>query len=259
MPIIRPTATTAPVFFPEGEYVIVKYMDFTKFISLLSTQSLFFCRVDKLEDQFEGTLSEPTVHLIRQFFEPAEQDDVVQDQTSIDENINDVMKMQNKFKTTNCVNCWNIYENNESAALWKIYSDFSKGIMIKSSIRKLIAALETTEENIGLSEIQYIDHRKDQMGRIGNLMESFNYKYISYSYEKEIRLIYDVTRSHASEFDWSKEEIQEGLYLKTDINQLIDEIIISPHSPKWFLCLVQDICEKYKLEKNIKRSDLAPN
>jgi hypothetical protein len=30
-------------------------MDLAKFISLLQTESLFFCRFDKMEDKFEGT------------------------------------------------------------------------------------------------------------------------------------------------------------------------------------------------------------
>ena len=55
MPIIKPTKITAPVFYPKTDYAIVKYLDLTKYISLLQRQSLFFCRLDKLEDKFEGT------------------------------------------------------------------------------------------------------------------------------------------------------------------------------------------------------------
>jgi hypothetical protein len=51
MAIIR---DSAPVFFPKDNYTLSKYLDITKFISLLSTKSLFFCRLDKLEDQYEG-------------------------------------------------------------------------------------------------------------------------------------------------------------------------------------------------------------
>lgn len=131
--------------------------------------------------------------------------------------------------------------------------------MIKSSITKLITAFEKTEEDISLSEVQYIDHRNDQMRRSGNFMESFNYKYTAYKYEEEVRLIYDVTKSLTSEYDWSKEEIQEDLYIKADISELINELIISPHSPNWFFKLIQDVCEKYKLNKNVKRSDLTPD
>ncbi len=33
---------------------IWRYMDFTKFVSMLHSESLFFCRADKLSDPFEG-------------------------------------------------------------------------------------------------------------------------------------------------------------------------------------------------------------
>jgi hypothetical protein len=52
MPIIN---DSAPVIYPSSDYSIVKYLDITKFLSLIQRRSLFFCRLDKLEDQFEGT------------------------------------------------------------------------------------------------------------------------------------------------------------------------------------------------------------
>ena len=61
MPIEKPSNQTAPVFFPKENYKIVKYMDLAKFISLLHSKSLFFCRLDKLEDKFEG--SSPKLNL----------------------------------------------------------------------------------------------------------------------------------------------------------------------------------------------------
>ena len=42
---------------PCNNAVLWRYMDFTKFISLLDTSSLFFARADKLGDLFEGTYS----------------------------------------------------------------------------------------------------------------------------------------------------------------------------------------------------------
>jgi hypothetical protein len=54
MSIIIPDKNTAPVYFPQSNYKIAKYLDLTKFISLLEKKSLFFCRLDKLEDHFEG-------------------------------------------------------------------------------------------------------------------------------------------------------------------------------------------------------------
>jgi len=38
----------------DDESIIWRFMDFTKFVSLLETNSLFFCRLDKLGDPFGG-------------------------------------------------------------------------------------------------------------------------------------------------------------------------------------------------------------
>ena len=47
-----------PVFNPPpSDAVLWRYMDFTKFVSLLEKQALFFARADRLGDPFEGSFS----------------------------------------------------------------------------------------------------------------------------------------------------------------------------------------------------------
>ena len=53
MPIF-PENKSPRVFYPKSDYNIAKYLDLTKFISLIQRKSLFFCRLDMLEDKFEG-------------------------------------------------------------------------------------------------------------------------------------------------------------------------------------------------------------
>jgi len=42
---------------------IWRYMDFTKYVSLLDTGSLYFARSDKLEDPFEGSIARANLRL----------------------------------------------------------------------------------------------------------------------------------------------------------------------------------------------------
>ena len=51
--------------------------------------------------------------------------------------------------------------------------------------------------------------------------------------------------------------MEEGLYLKTNLDEMIEEIIISPYSPKWFYNLVKEISAKYGISKPINRSKLS--
>ena len=257
MPIIKPSNHTAPVFYPDSNYSIAKYLDITKYLSMLQKNSLFFCRLDKLEDQFEGTTSKANFndkvkllkHLsdIGYFNSPLTEDQIIN-------KVRGQYEVQKKFKSTFCVNCWNKYEK-ESAALWKIYSDFNKGIMIKSSISKLEKAFELVEIKIQLSEIHYLDHQKDKM-LDGNMNYPVIHKHEAYNFEDEVRLIHLIKQSYW-EMDWSKEEVEEGIYINTNLNELIEEVVIGPYSPKWFYELIQNISDKYKLNKPIKKSLLC--
>lgn len=59
MPIIK---DTAPLFYPDEKTQVSKYIDLTRFLSLLSKKALLFCRLDKLEDKFEGRTAKQNLH-----------------------------------------------------------------------------------------------------------------------------------------------------------------------------------------------------
>jgi hypothetical protein len=248
---------TAPVYFPNGNQIISKYIDVVKLLSLLSKNSLFFCRLDKLEDQFEGTVAKRNYeYRIGWYKETNYLMDKPLTNNEIVAQVEEMYEYDKKVKEVYCICCWNKADK-ESAALWKIYSDFGKGIMIKSSVNNLIAAFKETPEEIRISEVKYLDYNKDLM-KDGNTFFPLIHKQNAYDYEGEIRLIHSVDFPQIGKtFDWSKEEIQEGKLLCVDLNLLIDEIIIGPFSPKWMIDLIVDLTEKYGLKKPITKSKLS--
>ena len=54
---------------PDSKSTIWRYVDLSKLISFISTQSLFFARADKFEDPFEGALPYPNVEKRRRDLE----------------------------------------------------------------------------------------------------------------------------------------------------------------------------------------------
>ena len=127
---------SAPVKYPSEDAFLVKYLDLTKFISLLQKESLFFCRLDKLEDKFEGTTAkrnfENRVLVERRMrkvmrtmssYAMVEKTDP-NNEESIQQSVQEQYEFENNLKSITCVNCWN-YGDVESAALWKIYSDIT--------------------------------------------------------------------------------------------------------------------------------------
>jgi len=165
------------------------------------------------------------------------------------------LECEKNFKSLTCVNCWN-KSNSESTTLWNLYSDINKGIMIKSTISKLIKSLELTKEEINLSEIKYLDYRRQLMSD-NNIMFSFIHKQASYRIEDEVRLIYQIEPETGIEYDWAKDEVEKGLFIKTNLDKLIEEIIISPNAESEFFDLVQDTLKNNGLKKTINRSQLS--
>lgn len=260
MPIIKPDRHTAPVYYPSNNYQVVKYMDLTKFISLLQRQSLFFCRMDYLEDHFEGSVPQANfVHRSR-FIEDAHEfmhkgnKDLSTEE--LQKQVTELYEANGKMKSVTCISCWNI-ANEESAALWKIYSDFDKGLMITSVVSRIIESLRNTEEGVQMSEIKYIDYDNEAIPD-GNHNYPMIHKHLAYSYENELRLLHTVNHQAGFLYDWSKEEISPGKYIPVDVDRLIYEVVISPHAPNWYRDLIADICQKYGLgHKPILKSVLA--
>jgi len=250
------------VFYPIGDYSIAKYLDLTKFISLLQRKSLFFCRLDKLEDKFEGLSSNITHKLWVDEYKYHRDHTGVIEKSKTDREIETMVKNQFAFesiqKPNTCVNCWNKFDF-ESPALWKIYSDFGKGVMIKSSISKLNMAFETNLDTIWISEVKYLN-RKEEPYPSGNSIYPVIHKGLEYQYETEIRLIYELyfngkpLNNHL--YDWASEEIEAGLFSSVDLNLLIDEIIIGPFTPNWYKKMIEDLTLKYGLKAVVRNSDL---
>ena len=76
------------------------------------------------------------------------------------------------------------------------------------------------------------------------------------NYEDELRLIHLVKVENGLVYDWNSEINTSGKQLSNNLEILIDEIILSPYSPRWFYDIIQDLMIKYNLNKKIKYSVL---
>lgn len=258
MPILDPDISPIVVYPPESNAPIAKYLDLTKFLSLLQKNSLFFCRLSKLEDHFEGKTTKANLLEIENRFRNQHlYSKKLQKLTEaeVQEELDKFVKSTESFKNVACVSCWNLFET-ESAALWKIYSDFHKGILITSTVEKLKAAFANTPEQLTLSKIKYIDYKKDRLPD-NNRDWPLYHKHLAYSYEEEVRIAHLVKYKSGFSYDWTSEEVSTGKYIRLEIDNLIDKIIVSPYSPEWYLEMLQDVISKYGLNKKAERSQLS--
>jgi hypothetical protein len=114
---------------PSNEQVKVwRYMDFTKFVSLLDSQQLYFTRVDKFDDPFEGSLPKINV-AARQHFPDGITPEVREALIKVMANTGEINQKWPRF---HAINCWHMNEH-ESAAMWKLYLKSNEGISIQST------------------------------------------------------------------------------------------------------------------------------
>lgn len=217
---------------PENPDTIVwKYLDLSKFLDLLLSQKLFMSRSDKFEDQYEGTFSEPTYEEIKK----------------ISENNPEFLQYYKSHREKVAVSSWHINEY-ESFAMWQIFTQNSEGLAIQSTVERLKKALDfekNHEQYIG--EVNYIDYKKEYIP-FDDMFFPFLFKRKSFQYEREVRIISDVTQSNI--------KLNDGLKINVDINQLIEKIYIHPKSENWYKNLVIELVSKLGFDFTIEKSDL---
>ena len=216
---------------PDDNTIIWKYLDLSKFLDMLLSKQLFMSRSDKFEDQYEGTFSEPTFEEIRKI-------------SADNPKFLDFYKSHREKVT---ISSWHINEY-ESFAMWQIFTQNTEGLAIQTTIGCLKKALEQekkTEQFIG--EVNYIDYKKEFIPFDDNFFP-FLFKRKSFQYEREIRIISDMSKKEM--------RIDNGLKVDVDINEMIEKIYIHPKSENWYKKLVIELVSKLGFDFKIEKSDL---
>ena len=215
----------------DPETIVWKYLDLSKFLDLLLSKKLFMSRSDKFEDQYEGTFSEPTFEEIRKL--------------SIDNP--DFLNYYKTHREKVAISSWHINEY-ESFAMWQIFTQNSEGLAIQSTIGRLQKALQPEEHfQQYIGEVNYIDYKKEYIP-FDDLFFPFLYKRKSFQYEREVRIISDVTQNNL--------KLNDGLIINVDVNLLIEKIYIHPKSENWYKNLVIQLVAKLGFDISIEKSDL---
>lgn len=226
------------------EATIWRYMDFTKFVAMLESSALFFSRADRLGDPFEGSYSRGNEKL-RPIVYKDIPPHILEMQRKDGENFN---KWQRQWIF---VNCWHMNEG-ESAGMWKLYAQTNEAIAIKSSFSKLFNELNS-ETYIGL--VDYIDFDHDWIPE-GNCFFPYVHKRQSFSHEREIRALFAQWPTKKDGFDYNAKPPAGGLEQKVNLNNLIESVYVAPTCPTWFKVLVENVCARYGVAKQIIQSSL---
>jgi len=215
----------------DNETIVWKYLDLSKFLDMLLSQQLFMSRSDKFEDQYEGTFSEPTFEEIKK----------------IAANKPEFLDYYKSHREKVVISSWHINEY-ESFAMWQIFTKNNEGLAIQSTIGRLKEALQPEnriEQYIG--NVNYIDYKKEYIP-FDDAFFPFLFKRKSFQYEREVRIISDVSTKNIS--------VNDGLKINVDLSQLIEKIYIHPKSENWYKKLVIELVSKLNFNIEIEKSDL---
>jgi len=279
-----------PIFqAPPPTLALWRYTNFAKFVSLVTTKSLWFSNMYHLsrDDPFEGALPvgnfahrdwtletlpaeiRKRLELPQRPFETSPEERLGRLIEAEDETIRHVLRSTKEY----FINCWH-GASTESAAMWKLYAEDNYGIAIVSDSPRIASALEANSENIFCGTINYIDYDREKLD-ISNAFTPTLTKRRSFEHEREVRLLHWDTsigdeqvltlwkgeprvmwtaKSHA---DHAAIDPPGGKTFACDLEKLIKEIRIAPTAPVWFEAAVRDFCDIAGLKKPIIKSDLT--
>lgn len=222
---------------------IWRYLQYSKFVAMLSSNALHFSRADKFLDIFEGSYPRKNQKNYPSVSNPTH--------------------TYEAFKKYVAVSCWHRNQD-ESEAMWELYLKNSDGVAIITDKKILEECLRDSEATV--IEVQYKNYRKDQIDDF-TWFKAFEYKRKCFSHEREVRAnIYRLPPSHhivdgfpkIGPPDGKNCVPEEGIPVDIDLSKLIKKVIISPKSGPWFEGLVRETLINYSLPKiKVCKSELA--
>lgn len=240
---------------PKPEDKLWRYMDIAKFISLLSTESLYFSPADTFDDPFEGakgilekedTWNDFYLEFFRHAIKKApgvSTEDLSEEKVERTAHrlLNELTLNGMSDRKSICISCWHCNDF-ESEAMWKLYSvNVTNAVAIETTYQRLYEALGD-DPYIDIGKVKYIDYRK-QFSGIG--CGAFWYKRKSFEHEREVRAL---IRNHKND--------GKGVSHPINLHTLIENIYVSPYAPEWFADVVRDIVKKYNLNKSVCYSSI---
>ena len=229
-----------PVFEEPNESArLWRYMTFGKFVSLLSRGALFFCRVDRLQDRFEGQLPRPTYDITHPLLRASYEQERVR----------------------SILNCWTCLVH-ESVALWNTYVPQGEGVAILTTFARLRGSFRAigiyNEARVHIGRVRYVDFQTHNfVGPDGTAFNGFLplvHKRPYFEFESEVRALISGLGTHFLDQIIRQ---SEGLHVPVTLDMLIEGIRVAPGSPDWFLEATKSVSQVFGLSGNlVSRSEI---
>jgi hypothetical protein len=217
-----------------------RYMDVSKFISLIEKKALWLARSDTVRDKHEGRFPDDMRKAIEKAYESFEDRD--------DSVVKDADDFQDYLRKNTFINCW--HKNfDENMVMWEIYGRDTNALAIQTTVEKLKDSIDPSNlsgHSLILKNVTY--QRADEISGVLLYEECFFIKRPHFSFEEEVRISLD-TYSRIN----PTKKTPYGYHLPVSINDLIEKILIHPDSPDWFIDVINSIVKKYEVHAPVAR------
>lgn len=206
------------------EQKIYRYLNIKHFISMVENKKTYLTRVIDWEDTWEAPLKKIPID-------------------------SDMEEVDEYFETYEYIyaQCWS--KNSDSDAMWRIYSPNKDGIMIQSTVKRLVDSMNL--DYYLLAPVVYFSDLQD------GLYELYEHPYEdhlagallkrkAFSHEEEVRLL-SIPDSNIKD---------KYFEIEIDPDQLIEGIILDPRCEKWYLDTMVNYCRRSGLIAIPQKSDL---
>lgn len=219
-----------------------RYLDFSKFVFMLQTGSLYFTRIDCFDDPFEGSWPRKYVDSMNEFYRSA---GVVRTLETKERGVWSIARRKQMLAS-----CWHLSDY-ESEAMWRLYLKTGEGIAIQSTFERLRDSL-SCDERVYIGKVKYIDYETDLFDD-NNPMAAAMHKRRSFEHEREVRAL--IYQSHNA--DGTPRRFDHGLRVCVDLKVLIEKVFIAPVCPPWIKELVEGVIARYGYGFHVEQSSLG--
>jgi hypothetical protein len=218
-----------------------------KFVWMLQAQALYFCRADRLRDPYEGYYTAPMASA-EAFVRFVRGHDETIDEESAGNLYRQLLKQVRRQTILYYVSCWRMNED-ESPAMWKLYTPHGESIAVRSTYEALCAALPQQHCYVGC--VQYIDYGADYIP-IENMFNYIMHKRRSFAHERELRALTRTSPGQQPPFQVADEG--GGVIVPIRLGNVFDAVFVSPDSKPPFLEVVQGLTKVYGLDVPVRPS-----
>jgi hypothetical protein len=238
--------------------VLWRYFDLAKFVSLISTNTLFFAAADRLGDEHEGALPTKVNNKVSGTFHR------IASKMKQPANIAELQLLLSRNSEIERsyfhVSCWHMNQR-ESAAMWAQYGSRDGAVAIRSTVGRLRRALPA-ETRFGA--VRYVDYADQDLGDLSyQVYFQVNHRLLlkrrSFEHEREYRAMIRDPGYQGMEFPGNGRKNpppKPGTYVPVDLGTLIDSVHVSPRAPQFVADVVTSLCSAYGVTAAVRPSGL---